>query len=173
MSVACSIRRATAADTAALAAFGAKTFTDTFGAFHTPDDLALHLAEAFGIAQQTAELTDPAMVTLLAEHDGVLAGFTQVYAGEVPDCVTGPRPIEIKRFYIDSPFHGTGMAQQLIAAALEVARERVADTVWLGVWEHNARALAFYARQGFTRVGAHTFVVGTDPTTDLIYARVL
>ncbi|MEY4608336.1 MAG: hypothetical protein RL625_553 [Gemmatimonadota bacterium] len=173
MTVGCSIRQATTSDAAALAAFGARTFADTFGTFHTPDDLAMHLHEAFGVAQQTAELTDPAMVTLFAEHDGVLAGFTQVYAGEVPDCVTGPRPIEIKRFYIDTPFHGTGLAQRLITAAFDVARERGAETVWLGVWERNARARAFYARLGFTQVGAHTFVVGTDPATDPIYARAL
>lgn len=156
-----------------LAAFGAKTFAETFGAFHTPDDLALHLTETFGVQQQSAELADPAMVTLFAEREGVLAGFTQIDDGEIPDCVTGPQPIEIKRFYIDAPYHGTGMAQQLIAAAFEVARERGAATIWLGVWEHNPRAIAFYTRQGFTHVGAHTFVVGTDPTTDLIFARPL
>ena len=173
MTVVVQIRRASVDDAAALAAFGAKTFAETFGAFHTPADLAMHLAEAFGVPQQMAELADPAMVTLLAEIDGAIAGFTQVYAGEVPDCVTGPAPIEIKRFYVDTPWHGQGVAQRLIAAAYEVARARGAQTVWLGVWEHNARALAFYQRQGFTPVGAHTFVVGTDPTTDLLYARAL
>jgi ribosomal protein S18 acetylase RimI-like enzyme len=167
------IRRAMVDDAAALAAFGARTFAETFGAFHTPADLAMHLAEAFGVAQQTAELADPAMVTLVAERDGALAGFTQVVSGEVPADVTGPAPIEIKRFYIDAPYHGTGMAQQLIAAAVDVARARGAQTIWLGVWEHNRRAIAFYTRQGFTHVGAHTFVVGTDPTTDLLYARAL
>jgi ribosomal protein S18 acetylase RimI-like enzyme len=167
------IRRATVADAAALAAFGARTFTATFGAFHTPEDLARHLTETFGVPQQSAELMDPAMQTLLVECDGVLAGFTQVSDGEVPACVTGPAPIEIKRFYIDALYHGTGMAQQLIAAAFDVARARGAQTVWLGVWEHNPRAIAFYTRQGFTPVGAHTFMVGTDATTDLLYARAL
>ncbi|MFM8910840.1 MAG: GNAT family N-acetyltransferase [Gemmatimonadota bacterium] len=173
MNVVVTIRRATVADAAALAAFGAKSFADTFGAFHTPADLAMHLAEAFGVAQQTAELEDPATVTLFAEIDGALAGFTQVYAGAVPECVTGPAPIEIKRFYIDTPWHGQGVAQRLIDAAYALGRERRAQTVWLGVWEHNPRAIAFYRRQGFTQVGAHTFMVGTDATTDLLFARPL
>ena len=173
MNVVVTIRRATEADAAVLAAFGAKTFADTFGAFHSASDLALHLAEAFGVPQQTAELTDPATVTLFVEMDGALAGFTQVYAGAVPECVTGPVPIEIKRLYIDTPFHGQGVAQRLIDAAYEVARERGAATIWLGVWEHNPRAIAFYRRQGFTQVGAHTFMVGTDATTDLLFARAL
>ena len=173
MNGAVQIRRASVADAAALAAFGARSFAETFGAFHTPADLAMHLAEAFGVPQQMAELADPAMVTLLAEIDGAIAGFTQVYAGEVPDCVTGPAPIEIKRFYVDTPWHGQGVAQRLIAAAFDVGRERGAQTVWLGVWEHNPRAIAFYRRQGFTQVGAHTFMVGTDATTDLLFARPL
>jgi ribosomal protein S18 acetylase RimI-like enzyme len=173
MSVVVTIRRATVADAATLAAFGARSFADTFGAFHSASDLAMHLREAFGVEQQTAELTDPALMTLFAEIDGVLAGFTQVYAGEVPECVTGPAPIEIKRFYIDTPWHGQGVAQRLITAAFDVARERGAQTVWLGVWEHNPRAIAFYRRQGFTQVGAHTFMVGTDATTDLLFARPL
>ena len=166
-------RRATVADAAVLAAFGAKTFADTFGAFHSASDLAMHLDEAFGVAQQTAELADPATVTLFAEMDGALAGFTQVSAGEIPECVTGPAPIEIKRFYVDTSWHGHGVAQRLIDAAYAVGRERGAQTVWLGVWEHNPRAIAFYRRQGFTQVGAHTFMVGTDATTDLLFARAL
>ncbi|MFM8781058.1 MAG: N-acetyltransferase family protein [Gemmatimonadota bacterium] len=173
MNVVVTIRRATVADAAVLAAFGARSFADTFGAFHTPADLAMHLAEAFGVAQQTAELEDPATVTLFAEIDGALAGFTQVYAGAVPECVTGPAPIEIKRFYVDTPWHGQGVAQRLIDAAYALGRERRAQTVWLGVWEHNPRAIAFYRRQGFTQVGAHTFMVGTDATTDLLFARPL
>ena len=64
-------RRATEADAAVLAAFGAKSFADTFGAFHTPADLAMHLTEAFGVAQQTAELEDPATVTAMCEGEWV------------------------------------------------------------------------------------------------------
>ena len=173
MNTVVSIRRATVTDAAALAAFGAKTFADTFGAYHTSSDLAMHLAETFGVPQQTAELTDPTMVTLLVEIDGALAGFTQVCAGEVPECVTGPAPIEIMRFYIDTPWHGQRVAQRLIDAAYAAGRERGAQTVWLGVWEHNPRAIAFYRRQGFTPVGAYTFMVGTDATTDLLFARTL
>ncbi len=173
MNAVVSIRRATVTDAAALAAFGAKTFADTFGAFHSASDLALHLAETFGVPQQTAELTDPAMVTLFVEIDGALAGFTQVYAGAVPEWVTGPAPMEIKRFYIDTPWHGQGVAQRLITAAYAAARERRAETIWLGVWEQNPRAIAFYRRQGFTPVGAYTFMVGTDATTDLLFARTL
>jgi len=173
VNVVVTIRRATVADAAVLAAFGARSFADTFGAFHTPADLAMHLDEAFGVAQQTAELEDPATVTLFAEIDGALAGFTQVYAGAVPECVTGPAPIEIKRFYVDTPWHGQGVAQRLIDAAYALGRERRAQTVWLGVWEHNPRAIAFYRRQGFAQVGAHTFMVGTDATTDLLFARPL
>lgn len=54
------------------------------------------------------------------------------------------------------------------ARALDAAREAGAVTLWLGVWERNPHAIAFYGKAGFVEVGAHTFVVGTDPQTDRI-----
>ena len=74
--------------------------------------------------------------------------------------------MELWRFYVDKPFHGQGVAVSLMAAAKQRARERGATTLWLGVWERNARAQAFYRKQGFTKVGSQVFVVGSDPQTD-------
>jgi ribosomal protein S18 acetylase RimI-like enzyme len=56
-------------------------------------------------------------------------------------------------------------------AALDAARARGAQTMWLGVWERNPRAVAFYSKYGFTRVGEHTFMLGADAQTDWVLAR--
>lgn len=162
------IRLATLADAAALAEIAARTFDDTFSPHTPPEDMALFLAEKYGLAQQTAELRDPAMTTLLAEVDGRLAGFAQLKHGPLPDCVTGPRPIEIYRLYLDKEWKGRGVAQALMAAARAEARRLGAETIWLGVWERNARAIAFYAKCGFVEVGSHLFPVGNDPQIDRI-----
>lgn len=167
------IRRATVEDAAAVAAFGAKTFEDTFGADNRPEDMAEHLASAFGVPQQTAELASPDYVTLVAEVDGAIAAFSQIRRKTAPDCVTGPDPVELHRIYVDQPWHGQGLAQRLMAASLDAARDLGGRTVWLSVWERNPRGRAFYAKCGFDDVGTADFWVGPDRQTDRILARVI
>lgn len=164
------IRRGTVSDAAALAAFAARTFIETFGADNDPSDLAAHNAEQYGVPQQTAELADPTWVTLLAEQDGAIAGFAQLRTKKPPPCVTGDAPVEIHRFYVDRPHHGTGLAQQLMAAARATAVEMGGRTLWLGVWERNPRAIAYYAKSGLRDVGSADFFVGPDRQTDRIMA---
>ena len=79
--------------------------------------------------------------------------------------------MELKRLYVARAWHGQGVAQALMDAALDTARARGAQTLWLGVWERNPRAVAFYAKYGFVRVGEHTFVLGGDAQTDWLFAR--
>jgi ribosomal protein S18 acetylase RimI-like enzyme len=167
------IRRAGASDADELARFAARTFSEAFGAENTPEDLALYLARAYGPAQQGAELRDPTWTTLLAEEGKSPAGYAQVRTGPAPSCVTGQAPIELFRFYVDSPWQGQGLARRLMEAVDEEAISRGARTLWLGVWERNARGQAFYRKCGFVDVGEKSFLVGTDHQRDRVMARAL
>lgn len=171
MTSAPTIRRGTLADAALLAELGARTFADTFAADNRPEDMAAYLATSFGVAQQTAELTNHDYVTLLADVDGAVAAFAQVRRHDPPTCVTGPAPVEIHRFYVDRAWHGRGVAAMLMAAALDAVRELGGRTAWLSVWERNPRAIAFYGKHGFTRSGEADFWVGPDRQTDHIFER--
>lgn len=170
MPPAVTVRRATLADAAAVAALAAKTFEETFAADNRPEDMAAHLATAYGVPQQAAEIADPDYVTLLAFADGTLAAFAQVRRKTPPACVTGDGPIEIHRFYVDQPWHGRGVARPLMDASVEAVRGFGGRTAWLSVWERNPRAQAFYAKAGFVRVGEADFWVGPDRQTDHILA---
>jgi ribosomal protein S18 acetylase RimI-like enzyme len=164
-----SIRRAEPADAGPLADFAARIFDETFGPDNRPEDMAAHLADRFGVRQQTEEILHPDIVTLLVEDDGRrLIGFTQVRRHDPPACVTGEAPVEIGRFYVDRPWQGRGLAQRLMAAALDAARSLGGETVWLTVWEHNPRAIAFYGKHGFRDVGSQPFRLGSDLQTDRV-----
>ena len=167
------IRRATLADAPLIASIGAETFVTSFGAQNTPENLAKHLARAFGVEIQARELADPAITYLIAEHNGRTAGYAQVRQGEAPPCVTGGSPVEVRRFYVVSDFHGTGIAQALMDACAREARQRGGRTLWLGVWDQNPRAIRFYTKWGFADVGGQTFVLGDDPQQDRVLARSL
>lgn len=167
------IRTGSPSDAAALAELAARTFRETFAAANRPEDMALHLATSYGTEQQRGEILDPAITTLLAEVDDALAGYAQVRAGETPEAVTGPAPLELWRFYVARQWQGRGVAQALMERVVHEARQRGARTLWLGVWERNPRAIAFYRKMGFVDVGSQPFVLGTDRQTDRIMMRSL
>ena len=170
------VRPAAIADAASVSQLGAVTFRETFEGENTPEDMARYLANAFTPNQQAAEIADPAGAVLLAERrhtsdDAELVGYVHLAPGPAPAAVGGPAPLELKRLYVKRAWHGQGVAQALMDAALDTARARGAQTLWLGVWERNPRALAFYRKYGFVRVGEHTFVLGADAQTDWLLTR--
>jgi ribosomal protein S18 acetylase RimI-like enzyme len=167
------IRRATVHDAEVLSAFARRQFVETFAAQNDPDDLALFLDTTFTPALQRAELLEPHRSYWLLEVDGALAGYVLLNDGAHEDGVVAAHPVELQRFYIDRAWHGRGMAARLMAHAVDTARALGGDVLWLGVWEENPRAIRFYEKQGFVRVGAHVFMVGTDAQTDAIMARTL
>ena len=162
------VRRGVPDDAARLAALAARTFSEAFGADNRPSDLAAHVEASYGVRQQTGELIDRDYITLLAEVDGELAAFAQLRRGEVPSCVRSDAAVELMRFYVDARWHGRGVAQRLMQHVREGARELGARELWLGVWERNPRAIAFYAKCGFRDVGTKDFFVGPDRQTDRV-----
>lgn len=167
------IRRATVADAATLAKLGAETFTTSFGEQNTPENVAKHLATAFGVEIQQREIADPAITYLIAEQDGHIAGYAQVRDGTAPAQVTGPAPVEVRRFYVVHAFHGTGIAQALMDSCAEEARTRGGRTLWLSVWSVNPRAIRFYTKWGFQDVGALVFMLGDDAQEDRLLVATL
>lgn len=165
------IRPGVPTDAIALAALAAGTFREAFAADNRPEDLALHLATAYGPAQQGRELADPDILTLLVETEGQLAAYAQLRSGTTPPCVAGESPVELWRFYVALAWHGRGIAPALMQRVVLEAGSRGARTLWLGVWERNQRAIAFYRKSGFRDVGSHVFMVGTDAQTDRIMVR--
>ena len=167
------VRRGAASDAGALAGFAERTFRDAFAADNHPGNLEQYVSRVYGPDQQTRELRDPRIVTLLLEDAGILAGYAQLRRGSPPACVVGPVPLELWRFYVDRSWRGTGAAQVLMAAVDETAIGQGAGTLWLGVWERNARAQAFYRKCGFVDVGSQPFMLGQDQQTDRVMAREL
>lgn len=166
-----SLRYATAADNALLAEFGARTFSDSFAADNTPENMAAYLAASFSPEKQAAELADPGTIFMIAECEGKVIGYTKMKEGQAPPCIAGHHPIEIVRFYSIKEWIGRGVGPTLMQACLAEASRRDCDTIWLDVWEKNPRAIAFYRKWGFVEVGAQTFQLGDDLQNDLLMSR--
>ncbi|MBT8083349.1 MAG: GNAT family N-acetyltransferase [Gammaproteobacteria bacterium] len=156
------------ADAAELAEFAARTFADAFAADNNPEDLEAHLSANYGPGQQAAELADPSVRTILARSNGELVAYAQVRRNAPPPCVTHAAPVELHRFYVDSRAHGSGLASELMQAVDKAAREFEGRHIWLGVWERNPRAIAFYKKAGFIDVGNTIYMVGPDRQVDRV-----
>ena len=193
--------RATIADAAELAAFGTKTFLETFSS-NRPEDNEAYVQKAFSLAQQTQELqvnsssssssssSKETTTTILArsscDAQGQLLAYAQMIAPvPLPKSVL-PRTdddqskeflsvtMQLKRFYVDSHAHGCGVAPQLMDQVFDIARNARHGHIWLSVWEENQRAISYYTKKaGFWDVGSMDFLVGADPQTDRVLVAVV
>jgi diamine N-acetyltransferase len=165
------IRHATLRDTELLTELGARTFAETFAVDNTEANMKAYLADAFNHETQAAELSDVDSLILIAEVDGEAAGYAMISSGHTAEGVTGEKPIEIVRLYVSKDSLGSGVGAALMQACIDEAADKGFDTIWLGVWENNFRAQAFYRKWNFTEVGTHIFMLGDDRQTDLVMAR--
>lgn len=188
------IRRASAADAAALHEVAAATFALACPAGTLQRDIDEFIATVLSEQSFGAYLADPDRELFVAEvpeteapeteapgaeepgHTQGLDGYLMLVHGEPADeqvaAALGARPTaEISKIYVRREAHGAGIAGELMAAALEAARRRGAEAVWLGVNQFNARANAFYERQGFALVGTKRFLVGAQWHDDFVRER--
>lgn len=165
------LRDAEPADAPALAALAALAFRETFESNYAPADLESFLASAYALPKLVNELKDPAYRCFVAEDGLGLAGYALLHEGAVEPCVTAPDPIELERIYVLRRALGSGLGQRLLDRCTTFAAASGRRSLWLGVWEHNLRAQAFYFRNGFEEVGSHLFRVGNTEDRDLIFQK--
>jgi ribosomal protein S18 acetylase RimI-like enzyme len=158
----------TAVDAAALAEFAARTFEETYSADNSAEDTRAHLSATYGLKQQTAELVDPSVSTILARSNTELIAYAQIRRNAPPPCVTHPAPIQLHRFYVDRRAHGSGLASELMQAVHQAAHDFDGGHIWLSVWERNPRAIAFYEKARFVDVGSTIYMVGPDSQVDRV-----
>jgi ribosomal protein S18 acetylase RimI-like enzyme len=173
MNIDYSIRAATIADAGMLTELAERTFNEAFAPSISAEAMTAYMTQAFTVERLRSELADPRATFLVMEIDGAPAAYAKLVTGQAPDCVEGPSPIEIERFYLDGKYHGLGLANALMQDCFDRARQAGHRTVYLGVWEHNPRAIAFYRKWDFEIVGSHIFQMGDEAQNDYWMARKL
>jgi ribosomal protein S18 acetylase RimI-like enzyme len=167
-----SIRRAEKNDADVLATLGERLFRAAFGASNTAEDMQLYVQFAFSVKRQSLELSNPSIGTWLVEDRvGDSIGYAMVKLGAPSHDIEARNPLEIVRFYVDAAWHGQGIAAALMATCVDQARDWGCDQLWLGVWDQNPRAIAFYKKSGFRIVGSQPFQLGADRQRDFIMVR--
>lgn len=171
-----SIRRATAADAAALARIGAETFTITFGHLYPPEDLAAFLDESHSQASYAKLLADPRYGLWLLEDgapgEGARAvGFAVAGPCGLPHAEVAPEDGELKRLYLLPGVQNGGWGAKLFAQAIDWLQREGRHRIWISVWSENFGAQRFYARHGFAKVAEYEFPVGRQRDIEFMYRR--
>ncbi|KAJ3020887.1 hypothetical protein HKX48_009569 [Thoreauomyces humboldtii] len=166
------IRKAQPSDVKLLSSIGWKTYVQTFGPHNTQANMEAYRG-AFSEPKLSAEIANPESIFWLAFVGDDAVGYAKVNFGSAQTENRHENEGEVERLYADTSVHGKGVGKMLFATALQEIRNRKKTAVWLGVWEHNERAKAFYLKNGFERVGEHVFPMGDDPQIDWILRKEL
>jgi ribosomal protein S18 acetylase RimI-like enzyme len=167
------IRQCSPRDAPILVDLGRTTFWAAYGDLMDHDQLDSYINRAFTLDRIEDELKDPHSTFFLAEINGSPIGYAKLRAESQPDFLIHANPVELERIYAEPNYIGRGIGRILMKSVLEKARSDQRGSIWLGVWQHNARAIRFYEKWGFKRVGEQTFTVGTDVQRDVVFELAL
>lgn len=162
------VKMATNSDAKILTELSRTTFIETFAKDNRKEDMDLYIAKTFGVDKQLKEIQDPKRRIAIAWSNSEATGFLHLIESEPDPSVKGPKPLEILRLYVDARWHGKGVGPALMEKVIQIAANEGFQTLWLGVWEHNLRAISFYRKYGFQEIGKHGFQLGHDNQVDLI-----
>jgi len=162
------LRKCVPDDWQTLQQVGKEIFYETFAAMNTPENLQTYLDKAFSEKSVKEELANLDSEFWFALAERKVAGYLKVNFRAAQAEFQHENAMEIQRIYVSKNFQGQGLAQILMEKAREIAESANADFIWLGVWEHNPRAIRFYEKMGFEAFATHAFFLGDDEQTDIL-----
>ncbi|MEH7390303.1 GNAT family N-acetyltransferase [Bacillus sp. JJ1474] len=167
------LKKCTHEDLQTLQEISIETFHDTFKDQNSPENMNTYLEKAFNLKQLEEELFNMSSEFFFVYFHNEMAGYLKVNTNEAQSEEMGKESFEIERIYIKIKFQKHGLGKYLLNQAMEIAMGRKKKKIWLGVWEKNENAIAFYKKMGFVQTGAHSFYMGDEEQTDLIMTKKL
>ncbi len=145
-----------------------KTFKDTFSEVNSAADMRAYLEESFNTASLALELNNPDSEFFFAVEGKEIMGYLKINFGNAQNELKEENSLEVERIYVLEQFQRKQIGQLMFNKALEIAQNKKVDFVWLGVWEHNTKAMNFYQKNGFEVFDKHSFFFGSDEQTDIM-----
>lgn len=167
------IKKCTLEDLPNLQEISAKTFQETFQHQNSPENMAAYLNRAFNRTQLEKELVNSFSQFFFISVNNDIAGYLKINTDSAQSEAMGEDFLEVERIYIKSEFQKQGLGKHLFKKALEIAQVSNKKKIWLGVWEKNENAIAFYKKTGFVETGSHSFFMGEEEQIDLIMTKTI
>jgi diamine N-acetyltransferase len=150
-----------------------ETFNETFKDQNSPENMNAYLERAFNVNRLEKELSTINSHFFFVYFNNEVGGYLKVNTQEAQSENMGEDSLEIERIYIRGKFQKLGLGKYLINKAIEIAVEQGKNKIWLGVWEKNENAIAFYKKIGFVQAGTHSFHMGDEEQIDFIMIKTL
>jgi ribosomal protein S18 acetylase RimI-like enzyme len=150
-----------------------KAFIQAFTANNKPENVKAYLDEAFTLDQFREEYQNEGSTFFKLVSGTQIIGYTKVNLTPAQTDVHDPESLEIARLYLLDEFIGLGLGKMLLEQAIDFAKEKQKKYIWLGVWEHNPRAISFYERNGFEKFSSHPFPFGDEVQTDWLMRKLI
>ncbi|RUL47284.1 GNAT family N-acetyltransferase [Lysinibacillus antri] len=150
-----------------------ETFYEAFQEQNSPENMTVYIEKAFTVNQLEQELANPNSQFFFVTVDNDVAGYLKVNMGEAQSEAMGDKSLEIERIYLKAQYQKQGLGKLLFNHAMEIAIAQKKTNIWLGVWEKNDNAIAFYEKMGFVQTGTHAFQMGDEKQTDFIMTKSL
>ncbi len=173
MSMSVKLKKCSHEDLKILQKISIETFNDTFKDQNSPENMKAYLESAFHSKQLEKELSTVSSQFFFVYFNHEVAGYLKVNTNEAQSEEMGDESLEIERIYIKNKFQKHGLGKYLFNKAVEIALESNKKKIWLGVWEKNENAIAFYEKMGFVQTGAHSFYMGDEEQIDFIMIKTL
>ncbi|MEH7084633.1 GNAT family N-acetyltransferase [Neobacillus drentensis] len=167
------IKQCTLEDLRILQEISYVTFNETFKDQNSHENMTTYLERAFNLEQLEKELTNISSQFFFVYFNNEVAGYLKINTNDAQTEEMGEESLEIERIYIKNQFQKHGLGKYLFNKAMEIAMERHKKKIWLGVWEKNENAIAFYKKMGFVQAGAHSFYMGDEEQIDFIMTKTL
>lgn len=165
------LRKCTFDDLTTLRQISHETYEESFAGMCRKEDMAAYLKASFCGERLQSDLLNEACSFYFLYVDGNLAGYLKLNESEAQTDINDPDSLELERIYVISSYQGRGLGSYLLKSAEDEGKRRGKSYLWLGVWEKNEKALAFYEKLGFYPLGRHTFVMGNDIQSDYLLRK--
>ena len=166
------IRQVKPEEAAELAEFSAALFSETYAHHNTPQDMQQYLSESFNVEKIRQELTDPNKYCFYALKNSTPVGCAKLI---LPDFAhasfTGIKSAELARLYVAKAYHNLKIGAALMQFVIDFSIQKQAQKLFLGVWEHNQKAIDFYYKWGFVKTGTLKFKLGNDLQHDWLMEK--
>ena len=165
------LKKCSLSDASTLQQISKETFFQTFAPYNSSEIMSAFLSSAYSLEKLSKELKNENSSFFFLYYENQLAGYLKINQAPSQTDINDSDSLEIERFYVLKPFQDKGLGTFLMNKSIAIAKKLKKSYVWLGVWERNEKAKAFYKKHGFYQIGAHSFFVGPDEQTDFIMRK--
>jgi diamine N-acetyltransferase len=165
------LRDATAQDALCLSVLAMQVFLDTYATDGIRPEIAREVLAGYSQSTFSTAIADGGTRIIVAEINNHLIGFAQITLSANQDLAPLGKQAQLQRLYVQEPFTSAKIGTKLLEHAEQLAANTGATVFWLSAWVHNDRALAFYAKRGYTDYGLTYFTFEGESHQNRVLAK--